>query len=87
MEDGLLTAGLPCSSFVWINAATSQRSSSNPLGNSDLSYVKEANMTLECYGMLLTLLFGLCRIRVSLMWGACCFLNARLSGWQHDWSC
>ena len=47
-QEGLLTIGHPCSSFVWVNRATSKRSDANPEGNTDLDYVVEAN----CMAML-----------------------------------
>ncbi|CAE7611092.1 unnamed protein product [Symbiodinium sp. CCMP2592] len=40
---GLATIGLPCGSFVWMNAATSKRSESSPFGNEELPYVAAAN--------------------------------------------
>ena len=43
---GLLTLGPPCGSFVWINRATSGRSSTCPYGNEDRAYVELASLTL-----------------------------------------
>ena len=45
-EGGLLHGGPPCSSFVWVNAGTSGRSSANPEGNRLQRTVKTANETL-----------------------------------------
>ena len=42
---GVLVAGPPCSSFVWVNKATSKRSRARPLGDSTKSYVRESNTT------------------------------------------
>jgi hypothetical protein len=46
-EDWLLTAGLPCGSFVWINRATSRRSRENPFGDQARQYIKNANKILS----------------------------------------
>lgn len=43
---GLLTAGLPCCSFVFLNRSTSKRSRSRPLGDSKKEYIYLANMPL-----------------------------------------
>ena len=45
--DGLASAGLPCTSFVWVNRGTHQRSETNPRGNSSLPYVAAANKILD----------------------------------------
>ena len=42
----LATIGVPCSSFVWINSATSQRSETSPFGNEQLPHVALGNMWL-----------------------------------------
>ena len=42
----LATIGLPCSSFVWINAATAKRSETNPFGNEELPHVSQGNKFL-----------------------------------------
>ena len=44
-ESGLLCAGPPCGSFVFLNMATSGRSKRRPFGNS-WAYVKQANRKL-----------------------------------------
>ena len=44
-EGGLLHAGPPCSSFVWINSSTHRRTRERPLG-STYDYVRSANVTL-----------------------------------------
>lgn len=44
--DGLLTLGPPCSSFVWVNSATSRRSRTAPYGDSKRAYVRMANLSL-----------------------------------------
>ena len=43
---GILTLGPPCGSFVWINRATSGRSSTSPYGYEDRAYVELASLTL-----------------------------------------
>ncbi|CAE7028566.1 unnamed protein product, partial [Symbiodinium sp. KB8] len=48
MEDSLLSAGLPCTSYVWINQATHGRSESKPYGNSEYGYVRRANTWPPC---------------------------------------
>ncbi|CAE7269466.1 unnamed protein product, partial [Symbiodinium pilosum] len=52
---GLATIGLPCSSFVYMNSATSQRTLEEPFGREDLEYVRQAN-TLAARVCLLILL-------------------------------
>lgn len=42
----LLSIGLPCCSFVWINRFTSQRSCSSPWGDQEKQYVSDHNATL-----------------------------------------
>ncbi|CAE7839538.1 unnamed protein product [Symbiodinium sp. CCMP2592] len=42
----LTTAGVPCSSYVFMNRSTSQRSPANPLGRETLGYVADANRSL-----------------------------------------
>ena len=42
----ILTLGPPCGSFVWINRATSGRSSTSPYGYEDRAYVELASLTL-----------------------------------------
>ena len=46
-EGGLLFAGLPCHSFVFLNLATSQRSSLHPLGNESELYIRLSNSSLR----------------------------------------
>ena len=41
---GLLTAGLPCHSFIFLNRATSKRSKTRPLGDQMKAYIQIANM-------------------------------------------
>lgn len=43
-EDGLSTVGLPCTSYIFINAGTHKRSSATPYGAEELQYVKDANL-------------------------------------------
>ena len=43
---GLATIGLPCGSFVWMNAATSKPSETRPFGDEDLPYIATANKFL-----------------------------------------
>ena len=52
--DGLLAAGVPCSSFVWVNLATSLRNLGNVFGDESRGYVKEANQ-IACRAALLFL--------------------------------
>ena len=42
-ENALVTIGLPCSSYVFLNAGTSQRSADNPFGETSLEYIQAAN--------------------------------------------
>ena len=58
-QDGLLTAGCPCSSFVFVNLATSARSSTSPYGEESMGYVFDANH-IACR-MVLLLLIATCR--------------------------
>lgn len=43
---GLLTAGLPCHSYVYLNRSTSKRSKGKPLGDQSKAYVRLSNMLL-----------------------------------------
>ena len=43
---GLATIGLPCSSFVFMNAATAKRSNDNPFGDESLPHVQMGNLQL-----------------------------------------
>ena len=43
---GLLTAGLPCHSYVYLNRSTSKRSKDKPLGDQSRAYVRLSNMLL-----------------------------------------
>ena len=45
-QGGLLTAGIPCGSYVFINSATSGRRAATPLGNEQRQYVSAANTSL-----------------------------------------
>lgn len=51
LPDGLLTLGPPCGSFVFLNAATSGRSRSNPYGFPK-PYVETASLRLVCIDQL-----------------------------------
>ena len=42
----LLSIGLPCCSFIWINRFTSQRSCSNPWGDEGKAYISDNNASL-----------------------------------------
>ena len=44
---GLLIGGPPCSSWVWINRATSKRSAQRVMGDSHRDYVRDANTNLS----------------------------------------
>jgi hypothetical protein len=44
---GLLIGGPPCSSWVWINRATSKRSAQRVMGDSSRNYVRDANSILS----------------------------------------
>lgn len=47
-ENGVMSCGPPCGSFIYLNSATSGRTRSRPLGNASLrSYVMMANRTLD----------------------------------------
>ena len=48
-EDGLMSAGLPCTSYVWINKGTHQRCLERPLGDCSLEYVRQANVLFEMH--------------------------------------
>ena len=45
-EGGLLHIGLPCSSFIWLNRATSQRSADSPWGDENKLYISDSNAKL-----------------------------------------
>ena len=45
--NALAFGGPPCSSFVWLNVATSKRSKSRPLGDVARDYIRSANKLLE----------------------------------------
>ena len=45
---GVLAAGLPCGSWVFMNRATSGRSPRTIFGTPKYNYVKEANEFLRC---------------------------------------
>ena len=47
---GLVTAGVPCSSYVFINRATAGRSQEWPLGDESRPHVHAANKNLACIG-------------------------------------
>jgi hypothetical protein len=40
-EDGLILAGLPCSSYVFMNLGTSKRSLLNPFGDEEAHFDKD----------------------------------------------
>ena len=42
----LVMGGPPCSSFVWINSATSRRSRGRPLGDTSKKYIRSSNKPL-----------------------------------------
>ena len=44
--NAMVVGGPPCSSFVWINSATSKRSADNPFGDTDRQYVRSSNKLL-----------------------------------------
>ena len=52
--DGLLAGGVPCSSFVFMNMATSQRHE-HVLGDESKAYIREAN-SIACRTALLLLI-------------------------------
>lgn len=58
-EDSVCTAGIPCFSFVFLNAGTAQRTPENPVGREDREYIRKANIvtTRAC------LLWLLCTVR------------------------
>ena len=58
-EDGICTAGIPCFSFVFLNAGTAQRTLENPLGREELEYIQKSN-TITARACLLWLL---CTVR------------------------
>ena len=47
--DGVITLGPPCSSFVWVNAATSGRRKGRPYGFEGKECVEQANMSLDFF--------------------------------------
>lgn len=67
--DSLISAGLPCTSYVWVNQGTHGRSSARPLGNCHLDYVKEANTSSDTQGSLC--LFAVCAVCLSCV-PSCC---------------
>ena len=46
--DAIISCGLPCTSFIWVNAGTHARSPERPLGNENYGYVKDGNV---CRGL------------------------------------
>ena len=52
-EDGLASFGVPCSSFVWLNSATSKRAKDSPYGDCSKKYIRVANMSQSefCYAI------------------------------------
>lgn len=46
-EGGLMFAGLPCHSFIFLNLATSMRSQETPLGDESKLYVRQSNAYLS----------------------------------------
>ena len=46
-EGGLLFAGLPCHSFIFLNLATSMRSEATPFGDEQKLYVRQSNAYLS----------------------------------------
>lgn len=56
-EGGLCHIGLPCSSFIWLNRATSQRSLDSAWGDESKSYVSDSNTKL---GSLYCFFFEMC---------------------------
>ena len=54
-RNSLLWGGLPCSTWVWINRGTSQRSRSNPLGNRSIPSVASANELVSRFSLLVLL--------------------------------
>ena len=49
----MMSVGLPCTSFVWINSPTHQRSAESPLGDTSLKYVRDANTSFGCIAALI----------------------------------
>lgn len=49
MPTGLLYAGLPCSSFVWISSSSTGRSKLNPLGNQECETTRVRNLQSDMY--------------------------------------
>ena len=46
LPDALLTLGPPCSSFVWLNSATSKRTEQDPYGDESKEYVRRGSLRL-----------------------------------------
>ena len=44
--NAMVVGGPPCSSFVWINSATSKRCADNPFGDTDREYIRSSNKLL-----------------------------------------
>ena len=44
---GLVTAGVPCGSYVFINRGTAKRSAATPQGDESAPHVATANKSLE----------------------------------------
>ena len=52
--DGLATCGVPCSSFIWMNSSTHQRTARNPFGTEEnREYVMKANILVCRLALLL----------------------------------
>ena len=81
LEPGaLLTAGLPCHSFVFLNRSTSKRSRSRPLGDNKKEYIFVANMPLG-----FIIIWKYARTTSTLI---CIFIYIYIIslylGWRHD---
>ena len=61
-EGGTAWAAPVCSSWVWISRSVSERSATNPLGNSSRTFVQEGNtiVLLTCVVLLVAWLRGVC---------------------------
>ena len=77
MKGGLLFAGLPCSSHVWISRGTSKRSRADPRGDLTVDMTRFGNMFASRFGLICLI----CIVR-SVFW-ACEQPNTSLAMYLH----
>lgn len=68
----MCVGGPPCSSFVWMNVATSKRSKTRPFGNTALGYIQSSNKFLGLWSISFTgfsFFWGSGGLLTLLLWG------------------